>query len=381
MLILLVIGVGSLLGGANLLLLVFGLMAGPFMVGGQVTLLVLKWLRVTRVLPDHGLAGQKFFVRVTLANRKPFLSAWMIVAADTVSNPGESVESQVLFTRIPPREEREALYAVYPARRGRYRFGPLRVKSSFPFGLIERSFEVGDVQEMVVFPRIGSLTSAWRHGAGQGNEPFDRAVARLGMFEDEFDRLREHRSGDNTRTIHWRTTARRNELMVRENRRHRESDLWVVLDLWQPEHPADEDLARVELAVSLVASICSEHARDAGGTVLQLSICGRSFWRTTGTSQPMSLETVLAELALAEAGPAEQLPDALDEADQAVKFEARGVVISTRPTHEALEQAARGAEGANGEESPLSYLGVVLVSPELIAEYLIFEAPREAVPA
>lgn len=343
-LMLLVTGVGALLGGSNLLLLVFALMAGPFIVGGQVTLLVLRRLKVTRILPEFAVVGQGFPVRVRLANRKPLLSAWMIVAADTVTNVREVVRPAVLFTRVPPWGERETMYVVRPSRRGRYRFGPLRVTCGFPLGLVARSFELGATQELIVYPRIGRLTGSWQEMFRGGTRAAERVAAGIGICDDEFHRLREYRGGDNPRAIHWRTTARRNELMVREYLHHHDPDLWLVLDLWQPDHPTDEDLECVEAAVSLAATICAAQARVAGDVELHLEICGQNRSRTAWGREAQPLSALLSQLALAEAGASAELADALRESRQLSDPETRRVLISTRPVEGGLASALRERE-------------------------------------
>ena len=90
-LILLVLCAGALLGHSNMLMLVFGLTAGPFVLNGQMTVGILRGLRVTRRLPAHATAGEKFSVTLRLANRKRFLSSWMVVVEDTVQAPGDQM--------------------------------------------------------------------------------------------------------------------------------------------------------------------------------------------------------------------------------------------------------------------------------------------------
>ncbi|MFN0052701.1 MAG: DUF58 domain-containing protein [Planctomycetales bacterium] len=365
--ILLVLCLGALLGKSNILLLVFGLMAGPFVLGGQITLLVLNRLQVERELPDHAVAGQKFAVRVRLANRKPLLSAWMIVASDTLAGARAKLKPSVLFTRIPPRQQREAAYAVCPAERGKYRVGPMRVSCGFPFGLVERSFELGQVEELVVFPRMGRIVPAWYAAYRQGRQAVDRALPRGGVLDEEFHRLREYRGGDNPRSIHWRTTARRNELMVREYEHHREPTLCLVLDLWQPQSPTPGEFQRVELAVSLAATLCAEQSRGGGDARIHLVISGAELSRMSGTGSELALRELLGTLSLAQAGPSTQLAAALREASAAQWHDMRRVLISTRPDPTAACQG----------DLPDADFEVIEASPTALAEIFIFDGLTE----
>ena len=91
------------------------------------------------------------------------------------------------------------------------------------------SCQTGD--EVIVHPKIGRLLPAWKRRERELAESISRANARLGLFDDEFHGIREYRSGDNPRAIHWRSSARHGHFMVKEHEQHREADLIVLLDL------------------------------------------------------------------------------------------------------------------------------------------------------
>lgn len=360
-LILSVIGLGAFFGRSNLLLLVFGLLAGPWVLGGQVTLLVLNGVRVTRSLPEFAAAGQRFSIRLRLRNRKPLLSAWMVTAVDTVTNGREELHPAVLFARVPPRGEREAQYVVRPGQRGRHRLGPLRIACAFPLGLVERSFEIGEVQELIVCPRIGRLTAQWHADLSRDTQGSERALAQIGPSAEHFHRLREYRGGDTPRAIHWRTTARRNELMVREYQHHQDPEILLVLDLWQPERPTPADLERVELAVSFAATICTEHTQGAGGAAVRLTVSGRELLQLGGDRAPPSLRDLLEHLAVAEAGAALGTADALREAPLPGSGRTRRVLVTTRIDR---QSGAWGDPGA---------VRVVVAEPETLRAYVAWD--------
>jgi uncharacterized protein (DUF58 family) len=374
-LILVVLCLGALLGHSNMLMLVFGLMAGPFVLAGQITRMILNRLQVSRALPEYGIAGERLSVRLQLANRKPLLSAWMVTAADRFETPRERQHPAVLFSRVPPQKSRDAAYSLRPAHRGVYRFGPVRVMCSFPLGLMERSFELGETENLVVFPRIGRLTDRWRARERLGPHASHASQARTGAFDDEFDRLREYRSGDNPRAIHWRTTARRNELMVREFHHQRWPQLCVVLELWQPKNPAYSEQERVELALSFAASLCVDHARVSEDAALRLVICGAQTRTLSATGHAASLRAVLEELALAEAGPAPDLT-AAHAAAAALDAAARRVLITSRWRDDPARSASRAEESASG--GGLTSFEVVHADAAELASFLEFADSPEA---
>src|SRR5262249_46573352 len=108
----------------------------------------------------------------------------------------------------------------------------------------------------------------------------ERHTTRAGLFDDEFHHIREFRAGDNPRAIHWRTTARSGELMVREYHQSRDHDWVLLVELWQPPHPTSADLDRVELAVSFAATVAYDHLRQPREARLQVAIRGAELFRS-----------------------------------------------------------------------------------------------------
>ena len=97
--------------------------------------------------------------------------------------------------------------------------------------------------------------------------------------EGDFYGVREWRSGDGRRLVHWRSSARLGKLVVRQFERPRSRDLAVVLDLWQPETAAVEHLENVERAVSFAATVLTDLCRQGGSSVyLALGDPGPECW-------------------------------------------------------------------------------------------------------
>lgn len=294
--------VGALIGRSNMLMLVFAFMAGPFIINGWVTLRMLAHTRVSRKLPHHVMAGEPLDVELTIENAKPLMSSWLMDVTDRIVGNGEELQTGVLFTRVPPASQRSECYQLRLMQRGRYRFGPLVVSSRFPLGFVERALEFNADGEVIVYPRLGRLTDAWKQDSLTALELVEKEDPRLGIYDDEFHRLREFRWGDNPRAIHWRTAARRNELMVREYHQSRDRDLVLLLDLWTPEKPSEDDLQRVELAVSFAATVSIEHMRDSREAVVTLSAAGKSAKRWRGQAGAVAFDSLLEMLALLEPG-------------------------------------------------------------------------------
>lgn len=340
LLIMIVAFVASLIGRSNMLMLVFSIMAGPFIVNGWVIHTLLHRNRVTRKVPPRAMCGETISIEVSLENRKLWFSSWLMVIRDRVgrSNLGGflgssaevGLEPSVLFASVRPGTERTACYQLRLNRRGRYLFGPLEVSTRFPLGLVERGYVIDERGEMLIYPQIGTLSSRWYRESQLAAEMIERQQTRKGMFEDEFHHLRNFRSGDSPREVHWRTSARMNELMVQEFHQSRDRGLIVLLDLWQPDRPSEEEVARVELAVSFVATICMDHLRQTRGVEQMLSICGRKSTSLRYTTIGQAVESLLDTLALVEGGSADGLAEAVTQASQSMTSLMRCVLVTTR---------------------------------------------------
>ncbi len=359
LLIMIVMFVGAAIGHSNMLMLVFGLMAGPFILNGWATFSMLKRIRVTRRMPAHAMAGEPFSVDVTVENHKRLLSSWLMTVRDRIANEHERLNAQILFARVPRRGQHTGHYQLRLMQRGLYRFGPILLATRFPFGLVERGllFDVAD--EILVYPRVGRLSSSWKRQNLTGSELSQRQQQRRGAFDDEFHRIREFRRGDNPRAIHWRTSARHNQLMVCEYRPSRDRDLLLLVDLWQPTDPRDVDVDHVELAVSLAATICVEHLRENRDSQVSLLVAGRRYESWDSLGGPGSIDPLLKALATVE-GDARSQSERLLEAAQARRSTSlRTIMVTTRSRIDgSLDDVFNGK---NGNHDGISTAGIQVV--------------------
>lgn len=271
--IMLALAIGALLGQKNTPLLVFGMMAGPFILNGWIVYSMLKKVNVSRSIPQRAAAGHAANVQVAVRNDKLFMASHLLEVKDQInSSDGSEAEARVTFVRVPPRSVRESRYQIKFSRRGRYTFGPARVSSRFPMGIGERGQLLSETNELIVHPSIGSLVPAWKRQQRELAEASRSARTQSGIFDDEFHRIREYRDDDNPRSIHWRSTARRGILMTREYHQNRRADAFVLLHLPDHQDWADEDS---EAAISVAATMCVDQTRSAGGSIFLLGIAGQ----------------------------------------------------------------------------------------------------------
>jgi uncharacterized protein (DUF58 family) len=176
-----------------------------------------------------------------------------------------------VLDRVVPQRSVDVEYTVRSQLRGRFRVGPLTVRLTDPFGMCEvaRSFSASDV--LVVTPQVVGLPEIRLGGdwAGAG-ESRARSVATSG--EDDAA-TRDYRQGDDLRRIHWRSTARRGELMVRREEQPWQSRAALLVDCRGGVHHGDGPASSLEWAVSAAASV-GLHLSRAGFTMRVVSDAG-----------------------------------------------------------------------------------------------------------
>jgi uncharacterized protein (DUF58 family) len=141
--------------------------------------------------------------------------------------------------------------------RGRYSVGPLRARLLDPFGLAEVSKDVAPLVPLIVYPRVEPLHERTppdrRGGAGR------TIASRLAAEGDDFYAVREWQNGDDLRKIHWRSTARRDDLMIRQDEIRPMPRATVLIDSRADAHREAESF---EWSVSATASVVWELARQ-----------------------------------------------------------------------------------------------------------------------
>jgi uncharacterized protein (DUF58 family) len=269
----------------------------------------LQWLRLRRSIEGPVFAGTAFPVTLELEN-----SGRRAVSGVAVEDVGAEHELRWFLARIAGGSLRtNRLEAVLP-RRGRYTWGEGAVVSGYPFGLVRRRLPLSPTTEVVVLPRLGwvhrgRLRRFLRSASPEG-DAVRRRPQRHPSAQAEFHGLRAWRAGDSPRLIHWRTTARRGELMVREYEDVPSDNLVLVLDPTLPRGAGSEAAERFEAAVSLAATICWEWCRQTGERlIVAIADGGRDV--LDGIAGPAHGHRTLERLALVEGRSSAALPAAL----------------------------------------------------------------------
>ncbi|MFE7132404.1 DUF58 domain-containing protein [Streptomyces sp. NPDC057638] len=169
-----------------------------------------------------------------------------------------------VLDRMEGGARREVSYRVRSDLRGRYPLGPLQLRLSDPFGMCEltRSFSASDL--LTVVPRTEPLPPVRLVGEATGHG--DGRQRSLALAGDDDIIPRAYRHGDDLRRVHWRSTARHGELMVRREERPQRARCTVLLDTRSIAYEGVGPDAPFEWAVSAAASTLT-HVLERGFAV------------------------------------------------------------------------------------------------------------------
>lgn len=299
----LAVGIAAINTGNNLLYLLLAMMLSLIVMSGILSELCLKQLVLRRLMPAHFFANRPTTAALSIANRKPRLPSFSLRIMDIIE--GVSVDRGIHVVHLPPKASVVQSYPLLVTRRGRYRIEGIKLLTRFPFGLFIKAATLRLPSEVVVYPEVRPLPETLvRDLTALGHE---QTIPRRGPGVELFH-LRRYKPGDDSRTIHWKTTARQARLMVKETEAEDQRRVTLALPTAVPagrEAAADNPDVRqqsFEQAVILMASLATFfHKR---GFALRALIGEQE---TGSGSGPVHLHEMLRRLGLcqptAESGP------------------------------------------------------------------------------
>jgi hypothetical protein len=210
------------------------------------------------ISPAHVPVGHTATVTLRLENASR-LPTGLMLAQDTVPY-ALGTRPRYVIDGIERGGVRELTYPLRSDLRGKYEIGPLEIRIADSFGVVELGRSFSTRSALVVTPRIVPLartvaSSSWA-GDGDGKT---RTAAAAG--EDDVI-PRSYRNGDELRRVHWRSTARYGELMVRREEQRWRNRALLLLDTRRSAHAGTGMNSSFEFAVSAAASVGVHVARE-----------------------------------------------------------------------------------------------------------------------
>src|SRR5215472_137988 len=242
---------GYALGERGLFCVGIALLALPLLASAAIRRAQYRLGSSRAISPPRVPAGQTGTVTLRLENvsRVP---TGLLLAEDSVPY-ALGTRPRYVLDKIERNGSRELTYSLRSDLRGKFEIGPLQLRAADSFGLVEISRSLSGRTSFVVTPRVVPLartviSRAWG-GEGEGH-------ARLASMAGEDDVIpREYRDGDERRRVHWRSTARYGELMVRREEQRWRNRATVLLDSRSMAHRGSGTGSSFETAISAVASV------------------------------------------------------------------------------------------------------------------------------
>jgi uncharacterized protein (DUF58 family) len=259
----LAVGFAALNTGNNLLYLLFGSMLGFIIVSSWLSEQAIRDLRIERLIPHAVTVGHELRLQYRVTNRRRMLPS---LAVEIVE---EGLPGRAFVAHVPAGETVQARSLNSFVRRGIYPLGTVTLSTSFPFGMFRKERDIEIPGEVVVWPRADRRVREPAAGAGR--------VARSGSSvrgargtRGEYRSLRGYRPGDDPKDIHWKSSARLRDPVIREYDRDSADTRWICLDVRGRPDEASE--VAIEVAASLAGQAASSRrpfALVAGDVLLE----------------------------------------------------------------------------------------------------------------
>ena len=299
--------------------------------------------------------GETFDERLMLDNLSPMPKLWVQIA-DGSTLPGHRAG----YVASMGGRKRAMWRARSVCRqRGRFQLGPVTATSGDPFGLFRRRIALSGTQDLLVLPRVLPITQFALFTGGLPGR--GRSSRRALQTTTNATTIREYVAGDAFSRIHWRSSARTNQLMVKEFDLDPAVDVWILLDLHESVQAGEGEHSTEEYAVTIAATVATYFLRQDLSVGLIVNAEHREILSLDRGDR--QIERMLELLAVVASGEGADLKEAL--ALDAMHFSRNTAAIVITPSnsrdwHEGIRHLQRrgvqvavvGLDAASFEQEP-----------------------------
>lgn len=223
--ILFLIGIAAINTGNNLLYLIVATLLSLITVSGVISESTLKGVSIKREFPAHVFRGSPVPVRVTVENRKRFFPSFSFRVTE---EPLPFLQSApAYFLRVGPGGHAQAVPRYTFSQRGVHRLEKVTVATRFPFGLFLKGKQEDAPEMVTVYPAIRKIRTKDLFSRLHGAE--DLSSKRKGSGVQLWG-LRDYTLSDDSRHIHWKSSARTSRLFTKEFESEKELRATVILE-------------------------------------------------------------------------------------------------------------------------------------------------------
>lgn len=238
-------GFAAINTGNNLLYLLLGMLLSLIMLSGVLSETALRGAVAKRLRVGRGFAGSPQHALLRITNQSGRLSGYSLKVREHLEAPEVEQQPQPIFHLAPKARRDITLHLTFP-RRGRYHSYGLRVETSFPFALFEKTRLFELPKDLLVYPRLLENAGAEEHLERLLGDAKESQRAGRGL--DDYG-VRDQRPGDPMNRVHWKLSAKKDRTVIREFDDPRGRELNLFLMNVAPDYESGEQ------AISFAATI------------------------------------------------------------------------------------------------------------------------------
>lgn len=225
-----------------------------------------KAVKATRECADRLSNGDDNKVVIKVESAYPFMIRTTVIDETPAIFQRRDVEYRLV---VPTHAVRRLTYTLRPVRRGEYNFGKIRIFARTMLGLVERRYTEGEDKNVKVYPSYLMLNHY--ELLAMSNNLTDMGIKRIRRVGNntEFEQIKEYVKGDEYRSINWKASARRNQLMVNVYQEERSQQVYSVIDKGRVMQQAFNGMTLLDYSInaSLVLSYVAIHREDKAGLI------------------------------------------------------------------------------------------------------------------
>ncbi|NJK62083.1 MAG: DUF58 domain-containing protein [Synechococcaceae cyanobacterium SM2_3_1] len=293
----LLVSVAAFNTGNNPLYLLFGMMLSFIILSALISEVILRDLEIQRRVPERVFAEQPALIRLNIQNHKRRIPSISVAITDRVAGLEPRDWPSLYMLRLDPESDTTVSYHYRFPTRGIWRWEGFLLSSSFPFELFQKRMAIDQEVEILVFPLpLPPASLPFLSIGSQG----DQAQPLPGSEGDVFA-LREYRPRDDLRRVHWKLSAKKEQMIIRELERQDAQRItlcfynhWTPVGSYHPYQPQNQEGYRqvLERGVSQVAGL-AQYLISRGHPVALVTLQER----TPYGSSPQHLDLILGTLA------------------------------------------------------------------------------------
>ncbi|HXN05726.1 MAG TPA: DUF58 domain-containing protein [Nitrospiria bacterium] len=297
--LMMVVGIAAVNTGNNLLYLILAMMLSMVVISGILSESCVNRIEFRRVMPEWVTAGRPVEIGIQLKNRKRMAPSFSLHIQDRLEGLPEDLGREIYFFKLAAGKPVERSYSLCFPKRGVFSFQGVTFSTRFPFGFFikfRREKETSGTR-IIVFPRTFNVSFIERREEREGVPNLLRKGQGFSLYG-----FRPYSPGDDARTIHWKISAKRNKLIVRESELENEKKAVIYLSDCSFGPPSGESSERFEKGIELAASF-AKHFIDRGYEVgLETDL--RHLPAGSGKAQLKEILTFLSEVQAVSGEPA-----------------------------------------------------------------------------